>query len=204
MLSTNELIVNIEKDNEIKVLNVENDPIVPGIDIEKTGQQFVEKNEEIKYEFDIKNISNTSLDNFTWTEYIPYQSTKVTKIVTGIYNENLDYEIYYKTNKNDYRLFKKVNSCTSEYLSFEVLNLEKEELITEIKVEYKTVSKDFSTIVKPVIYTKINDNAKKDDKIINITELSGSIKEYVVKDKSSFETIVTEKENLKKLPKTGC
>lgn len=204
ILSTNELIVNIEKDNEIKILNIENEPVIPVIDIEKTGQQFAEKNEEIKYEFDIKNISNTSLDNFTWTEYIPYQSTKVTKIVTGIYNENLDYEIYYKTNQNDYRLFKKVNSCTSEYLNFDVLNLAKGELITEIKVEYETVSKDFSAIVKPVIFTKINDNVKKDDRIVNITELSGIVEDYVVKDKSSFETIITEKEKLKKLPKTGC
>ena len=204
ILDTNEFFVNIEKDNEIKVINVLNDPIIPQIDIEKTGQQFAEKNEEIKYEFNIENISNSKLDNFTWKEYIPYEQSKVTKMITGIYSENIDYKIFYKTNQNDYRLFKKVNSCTSEYLDFDTLNLSKDEMITEIKVEYKTVSGDFKAVVKPTILVKINNDVKKDDKIINITELSGNVEDYIVKDKSSFETIIKEKEILKKLPKTGC
>lgn len=204
ILNTNEFIVNIDVNNEIEILNIENEPVIPIIDIEKIGQQFAEENEEIKYEFDIKNKSNSKLDNFTWTEYIPYEKSKITKMVTGIYNENLDYEIYYRTNHNDYRLLKKVNTCKSEYLDFEVLNLLEGELITEVKVEYNTVSENFKCIVKPTIYTKINSNVKKDDKIINVTELSGNIEEHVVTDKSSFETIIREKEILKKLPKTGC
>lgn len=204
ILNTNEFFVNIEKDNEIKVINVLNDPIIPKINIEKTGQQFAEKNEEIKYEFNIENISNSKLDNFTWKEYIPYEKSKVTKMITGIYSENIDYGIFYKTNQNDYRLFKKVNTCTSEYLDFDTLNLSKDEIITEIKLEYKTVSEDFKAIVKPAILVKIDNDVKKDDKIINITELSGNVEDYIVEDKSSFETIIKEKEILKKLPKTGC
>ena len=125
-------------------------------------------------------------------------------MITGIYSENIDYEIFYKTNQNDYRSFKKVNSCTSEYLDFDILNLSKEEIITEIKVEYKTVPEDFKAIVRPAILVKIDNDLKKDEKIINITELSGNYEDYLVKDKSSFETIIKEKEILKKLPKTGC
>lgn len=204
ILNTTEFFVNIEKNNDIKVINVPNDPIIPKINIEKTGQQFAEKNEEIKYEFDIKNISNSKLDNFTWKEYIPYGQSKVTKMITGIYSENIDYEIFYKTNQNDYRIFKKVNSCISEYLDFDTLNLSKDEIITEIKVAYKTVSGNFRAIVRPAILVKIDNDVKKDDKIINITELSGNYEDYIVKDKSNFETIIKEKEILKKLPKTGC
>ena len=203
ILNEHEFIVNIEKHNEVKMLEVQNEAIVPNLDIEKTGQQYAEKNEEIKYEFDIKNISNTELDNFTWIEFIPYKDCKITKMITGIYNKNIDYDIYYKTNQNDYRLFKTVNSLVSEYLSFDILELEKEEMITEIKVEYKTVSKDFCATVRPTIFVKIDNGVNKDDKIINITELSGNIEDYVVKDKSSFETIIREKEIIKKLPKTG-
>ena len=71
-------------------------------------------------------------------------------------------------------------------------------------MEFGTVNKDFKSIVKPCIITKIDNEIKKDEKIINITELSGKIEDYVVRDKSSFETLITQKEILKKLPKTGC
>ena len=204
ILNRNEFFVNIESNGKIKVLNIENEAAIPKLDIEKIGQQFAEKNEEIKYEFDIKNISNTKLDNFTWVEYIPYQDCKVTKMVTGIYNQEVECKIYYKTNQHDYRLLKTVNSLTSEYINFDDLNLDDGEMITEIKVEYGTVNKDFKSIIKPSIFTKINNDVNKNDKIINTTELSGKIEEYVVRDKSIFETVIIEKEILKKLPKTGC
>ena len=110
ILNKNEFFVNIEKNGEIKILNIENEAVVPEIDIEKLGQEFAEKNEEVKYEFDIKNISNAKLDNFTWIEYIPYQHSKVTKLVTGIYSQYIEYDVYYKTNLYDYKLLKKVNS----------------------------------------------------------------------------------------------
>jgi len=204
LLNRNEFVVNIDKNNEVKVLEIENEAAVPKLDIEISGQQLAEKNEEIKYEFEIKNKSNIKLDDFTWVEYIPYEDSKVTKMVTGIYNQNIDYEIYYKTNQNDYRIFKKVNSLTSEHITFSDVNLRKEEKITEIKVEYKTVSKDFEAIVKPVIFTKIDNDVKRGDKIINNTNLSGSIEDFGVRDSSNFETIIIEKEIVKKLPKTGC
>ena len=124
--------------------------------------------------------------------------------MTGIYNQDVEYEIYYKTNQQDYRLLKKANSLISEYINFADLDLEKEEIITEIKVEYGTVSKDFKSIINPYIFTKIDNDVSKDDKIINITELFGKIEDYIIRDKSSFETIIIKKENFKKLPKTGC
>lgn len=84
---------------------------------------------------------------------------------TGIYNENLNYEIYYKTNKNDYRILKQINSLISEYIDFDNLNLEDEEIITQIKVEYYTVNNDFNSIVKPCIFTKIDNDVKKRTKL---------------------------------------
>lgn len=204
LLNNNEYFVNIEKNGEMKVVKIENDPIIPRIEIKKTGQQFAEKNEEIKYEFNIKNSGNSELDEFTWVEYIPYDKCELTKMVTGIYSEDLDYEIYYKTDKNDYKLLKRANTHISEYINFEEIELENGEIITQIKLEYGTVSKDFNSIIKPYIYAKVNENAKKDEKILNVTEILGKVKDYIIKDKSSFETIIVEKEIVKKLPKTGC
>ena len=204
ILNKNEFFVNVEKNGEIRVLNIENEAVIPRLEIEKKGQEFAEKNAEIKYEFDIKNISNTKLDNFIWVEYIPYKDCKVTKMITGTYNQEVESEIYYKTNQHDYRLLKAVSSLTSEYINFDDLDLEDKEIITEIKVEYGTVGKEFKSLINPIIFTKIDNDVNKGDKIMNITELSGKIEDYIVRDKSNFETIIIEKEILKKLPKTGC
>jgi len=204
LINHNDFFVNIEKNNEVVILEINNEAIVPNLSIRVNGNESAEKNEEIKYEFEIKNMSNDKLNDFTWTEYIPYEDSKVSKMITGIYNENIDYEIYYKTNKNNYTLFKTVNSLKSEYLNFKEIKLSKNEIITEIKVEYKTVSKDFEAIVKPVIFTIVNNKVKKDQTIANTTELSGKIDEYVIRKQSNLNTVIKEKEILKKLPKTGC
>lgn len=203
LISQTEFFITLEEQEEIKKIEIENDPIIPEVKIEKTGKVYAEKNDEIPYEFFIQNKSNTELTNFTWKEYIPFENLKVTKLVTGTYSENLNYEIYYKTNKRDYQLLKAANTYQNEYLSFEYIELEKDEKIIEIKVEYHQVSKDFKSIISPILYGKVDSKAKKDDKIINTTEIIGTIGEFEVKDKSQFETIIIEKEILKKLPKTG-
>lgn len=204
LINTNEFFVNIEKNNETIVLNVENEPIIPNVNIEKVGQQYAEKNEEIRYDFTIDNKGNSKLDNFTWKEYVPYEKVKLTKMVTGIYNEDINYNIYYKTNKSDYKLLSKANACKSEYINLDNINLQNNERIIEIKVEYGTVPSNFKSIINPTIYAKVNDNVKKDDKIVNTTEIFGNIGDYIVKDSSIFETIIKENKILKKLPKTGC
>ena len=125
-------------------------------------------------------------------------------MITGTYNKNLYYEIYYKTNINDYKLLTCANTLVSQYINFEDIDLEKEEIITELKIEYRTVSEDFRTEIKPCIFTKINNNVKEDDEIINSTQLTGRIGEVVVTDISAFKTIIKNKKIVKKLPKTGC
>lgn len=161
ILNTNDFFVDINNDNEIKVIEIKNDPIIPMVKIEKSGPKFATKNEEIKYEFDIQNISNSKLDSFTWKEYIPYKYCKLTKMITGVYNKELEYEIYYKTNLSDYKFLKKANSMISDYITFETIELLEDEIITEIKIEYGTVPADFSCEVKPVIFSKIDANVKK-------------------------------------------
>lgn len=204
ILNTNEFFVNIENNNEIKILKVENEPAIPGLNIEKTGQEEAHKNEEIKYDFDIRNTGNVELNNFTWIEYIPYEQVQVTKMITGIYNLNLNYKIYCKTNKKDYKLFKEVNTNKSEYLDFGNINLSEGEKITELKMEYGTVPEGFKTIVNPSILVKINNRIKIDDTIINKTDLTGNSNGYEVKDTSSYKTKIKEIKIEKKLPRTGC
>ncbi len=204
LLNTNEFFVYIEKDNEVKTLEIENEPVIPELNIEKEGKYQANRNEEIEYKFDIKNTGNVDLQNFTWIEHIPYEHVKLTKMVTGTYNYNLNYKIYYKTNKNDYRFFKEVNTKKIEYLDFDNIDLLKNEKITELKMEYNIVPTKFKTIIKPSIFVKINNNINLDDIIVNKTELLGEYNCQQLKDESSCYTKIKDEKIEKKLPRTGC
>lgn len=203
LLNTNEFFANIKRNNEIQTIKIENEPAIPKLDIEKTGPQEAYQNDEIKYDFEIKNTGNVELNDFTWTEYIPFENVKLTKMITGMYNENLNYKIFYKTNQKDDRLLKEVNSSTSEYIDFSSIPLDKKEVITEIKVDYGIVPVGFKTIVKPSILVKINNNVNKNETIINKTDLRGNTNGYSLKDDDTCETIVRERKIEKKLPRTG-
>lgn len=204
LLNKNEFFAKIENEGDIKLLKIENDPIIPNIKIEKYGPESAQKNEEIKYEFEIKNSSNTQLNNFTWKEYIPFNQLKVTKMITGTYTEELNYKLYYKTNKKEYQLLREINTYKSEYINFDDIKLDKDEKIIEIKIDFETVLENFSNNLKPTIFCIVNENVKKDEIITNYTEVNGNIDGFNVYDKAKSETIIIENKIIKKLPKTGC
>ena len=204
LLNKNEFIVNIEKDGEMKIVEIENEPIIPRLDIEKTGPEEAYPNKEIEYTFSIKNSGNSILNDFTWTEYIPYEKIKITKMITGTYNQNLNYKLLYKTNKSDYILFKELNTTKSTFINFNDIKLSKNEDIVEIKVQFETVDADFKSIVSPVIYAKVKDKVKKEEKIINKTDLTGNINGKNLKDEDEIITQIRELKIDKKLPRTGC
>lgn len=203
LFQTKEFFINIENNNEIKILQIENDPIIPKIEIKKTGQQETSKNQEMAYEFEIKNTGNSMLNQFTWTEYIPYEQVKITKMMTGTYNTNLDYKIYYKTNKKDYCFLQDVSSAINTYIDFTKIKLSKNEVITEIKVEYGTVPVGFETTTLPNILVKVNEKVKPEDTIINRTTLTGEVQGNTLNKEDTWETKITEIKIQKKLPRTG-
>ena len=203
ILNKRDFFVNITQNDQIEEIVIKNNPIIPKVKIEKNGQEYAEKNEEIKYEFNIKNLSNTNLEKLIWKEYIPYKQSKITQIITGTYNEELNYNIYYKINNGEYKLLKKCNSKVNEYINLQSIELQDNEDITEIMVEYNNVSNNFENVIKTVIYTKVNDKVKNNEKIINNTEVIGQVDGFKATDKSKYETLIKEKIITKKLPKTG-
>ncbi len=203
LLNTNEFFIVLENNNEVKKLEIENEPAIPKLNIEKIGPQEAYQNDEIRYDFEIKNTGNVELSDFTWTEHIPYEKAKLTKMITGIYNKNLNYKIFYKTNQKDYELLKEVNTTTSEYIDFSTISLAKKEIITEVKIEYGVVPVDFKSIVSPSILVKINGNANENEVITNRTDLSGNTNGFTLTDEDTCETVVKERKIEKKLPRTG-
>lgn len=204
-LNENEYSAEILKHGEIVELNITNKPDNPEIDVEKDGIIQTTANQEIKYEFIIKNTGNVPLDNFTWYDFLPTDYVTVTKLVTGTYNQDLNYAIYYKTNKNDYKLLRdNLNTQVNNYIDFTNLNLEEGEYVTEFKTEFGTVDIGFTSIESPQLLVKTKSTVKNDDTFTNKTKVDGYHKTYYVWDEDSHTTKVYEKKLEVKLPRTGC
>lgn len=205
LLNENEFTAEIKEHNEIVELNITNEPEKPSVDIEKTGLIQTTANEEIRYDFHIKNTGNTKLDKFTWYDYLPTDYVRITKLITGTYNQDLNYSIYYKTNKNDYRLLKdNLNTQVNNYIDFSNIELEEGEYVTEFKADFGTVDIGFESVIDPYIFTTVNVTVQNDDTFTNKTRIEGYNDTYLVWDEDDHTTKVYEKKlEVKKLPRTG-
>ena len=198
--------VNITKDNEIVELNLTNKSKNPDVDIIKRGPNMAYSNQEIKYDFEIKNTGNVSLNKFTWYDFLPYEYSNITKIATGTYNQELKYNAYYKTNKKEEYMVLKENLSTKQnnYIDLTKIYLEEDEKITQIKFEYGNVDINFKSEEKPNIYVKLNENLQENQELKNTTILEGLHNNYKVCDEDETITIIKIKNpEPKKLPRTG-
>ena len=205
LLNTNEYSAEIVNDGDIITLDITNIPENPDVNIEKDGIIQTTANQEIKYDFHIKNTGNTPLDHFTWTDILPADYVTATRLITGTYNQDLNYAVYYKTNKNDYRLLKdNLNTQVNNYISFSDIQLEKDEYITEFKSDLGTVDVGFESIETPQLFVNVKSAVKNDDIFTNKTKIEGYNKTYLVWDEDNHTTKVYEKKIEIKLPRTGC
>ena len=158
--------------NSTILVQINNKQADPKIKIEKEGPDKIKPSEEIKYNFNISNDGNVSLENFTWYDFLPYDKAKVTKISTGIYNQKLQYNVYYKTDKNnEYILLREnLDSSKENFINLSDIKLSEEESIIEIKFEFGNVDINFKSLNSPYFYLKTNNNLNNDDVIINNTK----------------------------------
>lgn len=207
LLNTDVYNAEIVNDGEIIDIEIENIPENPDVDIEKTGIIQTTANEEIKYDFKIRNTGNVPLNNFTWFDNLPTDYVRITKLITGTYNQELNYSIYYKTNKNDYKLLKdNLNTSVNNYMDFTEIELQDDEYVTDFKADFGTVNVGFESVINPYIFVKVNSNVKNEDTFTNKTRIEGSHKGFLVWDEDDHTTKLYEKNiNIKnrKLPRTG-
>lgn len=191
--------VEIKENGEIVEVKLENQSKNPEIEIEKTGPEKLSPNEEFKYEFKIKNLSNVILDNLYFIDKIPTEYIKVTKFETGTFNKDCKYNIYYKTNiTTDYKLLMEdLSSKENTQVDF-IKELSDNEYITEIKLEFKKVDIGFEEENKPKIYAKVNSKAKSEAEFVNIAYLEGEYDGYKITKESKWKTLI-----YKILPLTG-
>lgn len=197
--------VKISEDGEIVMLDFKNKAKQPRVNITKSCKNSVKSNEEIKYEFEIMNSGEVSLENFTWYDILPSEQAKITKISTGTYNQELSYNICYKTNYKDTYMIAKANLNTTQnnYIDLTQIHLEEGEKITEIKINFGTVKVGFCNIEKPHIYMQVNSDSENGTKIKNHTILEGFAKDYKVSDEDTATSTIYNVIEKKKLPRTG-
>lgn len=205
----NEEIFEIEIKNHKEIIEqiVYNDNVDIDIEIEKTGFIETQNKDNIFYNFkNIHNKSNVPLNNFTWNDTLPTDAVKLDRIYTGTWNEKLEYSVWYKTNKEDFRLFRdKLDSETVYELSFNDLKLKEDEYITEFEFRFGTVKIDFHEIESPIVYVNVLDGLKNGYIFTNNTKISGDYLEEHIEDKDKWTTIIYTKNVIKgkELPKTG-
>ena len=175
------------------------------MEITKKCRNTVSSNEEIDFEFTIKNTGNTDLTDFTWYDILPTDFARITKISTGTYNQDVRYSIYYKTNqKDDYMVIEKnIDGRSNNYIDVSNIHLDEDEKITEVKIVFGDVKKDFSSIEKPHIIMMVNDGVQDDTEIKNHTILEAYNKGYKACNEDDAISIVYNIKKEKKLPRTG-
>ena len=97
LLDDKEQVISIQKQGEPVTLTFGDNAVQLGTTIEKEGIVQAQPNDEIRYDFPVvRNDSNVSVDNFTWSDELPTDYIRITKLYTGTWNEKLNYKILYK------------------------------------------------------------------------------------------------------------
>ena len=198
----------INENNKKYEVIFENEASDVELKIEKTGTKETEAGKMVEYEFDnLENISNVSVDNFTWKDVLPTDAVRISEISTGTWKDEVEYSIWYKTNLNDkYTLYKdKLNSKENYRLKMDEIKLSKNEYITEYEFRFGTVKPGFKEEINPKIYCKVLNNLKSGYEFTNNTYLTATYFDEKIEAKDEWKTIIYNKKKPKenKLPKTG-
>lgn len=198
----------IKEHKEIVDVKVEDDSVDIEVEVEKEGFVETQSKDSIYYNFkNIKNKSNVALDNFTWQDTLPTQALRVDRIYTGTWNEDLEYSIWYKTNKNDYKmLVDGLSTQVNNEVSFKTAELEENEFITEYEFRFGTVKSGFSEVESSVLYCDMLDGLENGFVFTNYTKVFGNYENKYVEDTDEWTTVTYFKEikTTQKLPRTGC
>ena len=209
LLNENIYEAEIIKDQEIVNVDITNDNVEINVEVEKNGFIETQSKDDIFYNFkNIKNKSNVPLDNFTWSDHLPTDAVRINRLYTGTWNEELEYDVYYKTNKSEgYVLFKEnLNTQKIYELNFKELTLQEDEYVTDYEFRFGTVKIGFQEVESPILYCDIVEGLGNGYVFTNSTKVKGTYFEKKVEDNDDWTTITYYKEIKvdEILPKTRC
>jgi uncharacterized surface anchored protein/uncharacterized protein (DUF433 family) len=177
-----------------------------GVYIRKTGNVEAMPGTEIRYDVkEVRNTSTVALTDFYWRDSLPVSAVRLTKIVTGSYNQALKYKILVTTNKGDTRIIADNLSTTRNNVvdcSAASLGLKKDEFVTSFTLIFGTVKAGFCQVETPQVYVKVLTGLQNGFQFANKVDVGGKYgKEWVVGN-STWLTIIYVPKSVP-LPKTG-
>lgn len=208
LLNENTYEFEIVENNEIVPLTIENDSVDIEVTVDKEGTTEIKPGEKVNYEFsNVGNASNVYLENFKWFDYIPTDYIRLETMTTGTWNQDLTYNVYYKTNKSDdYVLFKENLKTTENYdLDFTTIKFAEDEYIVETMFNFGKVDVGFKEDTKPTMVCKSFDTLKESDTFTNYTKTVGVYFGVTAEANSKWTTIthIPQEKHEPKLPRTG-
>lgn len=208
LLNENTYEFEIVNNGETIPVEIDNEPTDITVDVDKKGTTEIKPGEKVDYTFsNVANNSNVYLDNFKWYDYIPTDYIRLEKMTTGTWNQDLTYDVYYKTNKSDnYILFKEDLSTMEDHeLDFTTLQLAEDEYIIETCFDFGKVEKGFREVNSPTMTCISFETLQDGDTFTNHTKTVGIYYGVTAEADSKWTTIthIPEKPTCEALPKTG-
>lgn len=155
-LSGKETEVYIKINNDVVRVEYQAAPLNLKITHTITGNANAAAGSFSKYLFTaVNNDSSSRLDNFFFNITIPTDAIRGGTLFTGKWSSDVTYNISYKTNMQDYRVFATGLSSASSYqydLSSLALDVQSGEYVTDVRFEFGTVPAGFKVTSAPVFY----------------------------------------------------
>ena len=208
LLNENTYEFEIVNNGETIPVEIDNEPTDITVDVDKKGTTEIKPGEKVDYTFsNVANNSNVYLDNFKWYDYIPTDYIRLEKMTTCTWNQDLTYDVYYKTNKSDdYILFKEdLTTMEDHELDFTTLQLAEDEYIIETCFDFGKVEKGFREVNSPTMTCISFETLQDGDTFTNHTKTVGIYYGVTAEADSKWTTIthIPEKPTCETLPKTG-
>jgi uncharacterized surface anchored protein len=206
-LSSDTMDIEIEFATQIIKREFVNYAANTGVTIRKTGNIETMSGNEIRY--DIKEARNTgtvALTDFYWRDTLPVAAVRLTKIVTGTYNQALKYKVMATTNKGDVITIADNLSTTKNNVidcAPSSLGLRTDEYITTFTLMFGTVKAGFSIVLNPQIYVKVQPNLPNKYEFANKVDIGGKYGTEWIVGNSTWRTSVYAKTPTGTLPRTG-
>jgi len=196
----------IEFSGQIVRIEVLNQSVYTNVSVSKRGYKQVTPSQTIRYDF--KNIANNStvpLNSFYWRDTLPTSAVRLTKIITGTWNQKLSYKVVYKTNLHDYRTLADNLSTMKNYsldASPAALGLASNEYVTDFMFVFGTVKAGFAQVDAPYILCWTNSWLNNGYQFANRTDVGGLHGGQWIMATDRWVTTVY-KPGVTTLPKTG-
>lgn len=176
----------------------------PGLEVVMENKSLINSSDEISYGVKVKNKGNTIIEDAKYYNIIDIEKVNVVKMYTGTYNAELNFNVYYRTNKNnEYILLEEeLSSTVNNLIEFDKIKLEEYDEIAEIRIDFSTIPVGFESIDDMKIITKTK-NGLENEKIANYNIFEGEYQNLKISEDNESTIQVYNVQKSEKLPKTG-